>query len=542
LVTAQKSLLFDLDSDEGDSPLYPGALSWDGSGNHVNSFDYLLDLEGLDLPLSFYDPALSTFKIFFSSFITWLCDLSRHGNMFLISEPPLIKRQGSVRNWPIMKATLRICHEVQRRGADMFYPDRDGWIREIYEGLAKRYPPYRRLLAEQHKDDPTIFERLSVRSLLRKLIIEPWMALRDAHPIYAANPPVVFLHFSTASDSDMLDALELINEDRHNNGPHCLLWVVFCPWAPDVSPLISKIFHQSPSRYHHLTGFIGTDEADSYTEKVLRIHFEVVKRHPDIFHADEIWPPEEDLQRLSKAASGDDYFMELLVRFIHFGACHRGPRERLQKCLNYITGLPRPTLESPYLPLILFYDRALSDLFAESFPHAIHVMECIYTQYLTAKPSAPRIAQLLDMDQEHVALIATQFRWTLKQENSNQYRLLNRARHLIDKSHDQGRPLVARTSVQAVESYFRIWYKSPFSSMIPKHRPQSPEHPNLAVARLTLYGLTDSCRPWYIFLECQKEEEQRALVYLIRTFDFRRFVSRSNLLDFPHFLRWLYVR
>jgi hypothetical protein len=241
----------------------------------------------------------------------------------------------------------------------------DHWIPQICEGLAMRYPPYRRLLAQQLNDDPKIFRRLRVRLLLRKLIIEPWMALGDAHPIYAANPPVIFLHFPILplrTSRCELDVLELINEDRNNNRPHCLLWVVFYR-SPDLSTRISKVFHQSPSRYH-LTGFIGTDDADRYTEKVLRINFaEVVKCHPDIFQVDEIWPLEEDLHRLSKAASGDEVFMEFLVRFIHLGACHRGPRERLQKCLNYIIGLPRPTLQSPYLPLILFYDRAISCLF-----------------------------------------------------------------------------------------------------------------------------------------------------------------------------------
>jgi hypothetical protein len=70
-----------------------------------------------------------------------------------------------------------------------------------------------------------------------------------------------------------------------------------------------------------------------------------------------------------------------------------------------------------HLPLILFYDRAISFLFAESFPHAIHVMEYIYNNYLTfTAPSAPRIAQLLNMDQEHVDLVLSQFQWTLTQK------------------------------------------------------------------------------------------------------------------------------
>jgi hypothetical protein len=394
-----------------------------------------------------------------------------------------------------------------------------------------RYPPYRRLLAQQLNDDPTIFDRLSIRLLLRKLIIEPWMALRDAHPIYAANPPAIFLEFTAFEDRVPLDVLELINEDRHNNRPHCLLWVVFCH-SSDLSTRISEVFHQSPSRYH-LTGLIGTDEADRYTEKVLRINFaEVVKRHPDIFQADEIWPPKEDLRRLSKAASGNEIFMELLVRFIHLGACYRGPRERLQKCLNYITGLPRPTLQSPCLPLILFYDRAISCLFTESFPHAIHVMECICNRYLDYKPSTPRIAQLLDMDQEQVALVLSKFQWTLKRQNSNEYYLLDRAHHLINESH-------------LVESYFRIWSKSPFSSMIPKHRPQRPEDPGLAVARrisFASYPLLLPVQPWLAFRECTMEEEHRELERLVRCFDFRRLVHGKSLVHLPFFLVWLYVR
>jgi hypothetical protein len=507
-----------------------------------------VDLEQPHSPLSFHDVVLETFKTFFSDFITWLCDPGRHGNVFIISKSSLIDGE-TWQRFPIMQATLRICHEVQRQGSRVLSPSQENdWIQEICEGLVMRYRPYRRLLAQQLKDDPTIFDRLSVRLLLRKLIIKPWMAVRDAHPIYAANPPVIFLHFQNPyRGSEEQDVLELINEYCHNKGPHCLLWVVSCRWAPDFSPLISKVFHQSPSRYHHRTAFIGTDEAERYTEKVLRINLaEVVKRHPYLFHADEIWPPEEDLRCLSKAASGDESFMELLVRFIHLGACQGGPRERLQKCLNYITGLPRPTPKSPHLPLILFYDRAISCLFTGSFPHAIHVMECIYNHYVEYKPSAPRIAQLLDMDQEHVDLALSQFQWTLRRENSNEYDFLDCARHLIDESHRQGRSLVARTSVQIVESYFRIWSKSPFSSMIPKHRPRRPEDPGLAVARrISFTGNSIASRelqPWMAFLYCEKEEEQ-TLVRLSRGFDFRRLVHCRSAMDyFPHFLGWLYVR
>jgi hypothetical protein len=111
----------------------------------------------------------------------------------------------------------------------------------------------------------------------------------------------------------------------------------------------------------------------------------------------------------------------------------------------------------------------------ESFPHAIHVMECIYNGYLPDKSSASHIAQFLNMAQEHVDLVLSHFQWTLRGVNSNEYDLLECAYQLIHESHDQGRPLVVRTIAQRVESYFRIWSKSPFSSMIPKHRPRHPE-------------------------------------------------------------------
>ncbi|KAF5353932.1 hypothetical protein D9756_007352 [Leucocoprinus leucothites] len=467
--------------------------------------------------------------------LKWLCDPLRGGNLLLIRDVFLWGSQSA-----FSKVATQTCLTMNRLGAIIpisplliQYQPRE-LVQALCDQLCKKFPPYRRVLAETLMDTPTIFNKLDFFYLLRMLIILPWNKLKISHPQYVVTPIVIFLdwYFDPNLDtrerginSYLRDLLWLITEDRLVNSP-CLLWIMTGYWDPLT---ISAMFWQDPLRFQHIRELIGNDEATRYTEAILSIRFQGIhNRHPDLFDSDEQWPLEDELKHIARVISSVDIFIELLTRFVDLGGPD-GPRKRLNKCLAYISNSPCSTLESPFKPLIHFYNQFMSDIPSQFFPHAIHVLECLYQRAL-AIPSPSRIAHLLCINQSLIHPIFSYLEWTLDKKYEEdkytsqepKYSLPGDARVIFYLSQYLGQPVITESCIIMIESYFYFFQNTPLLSTKPRfYTPGSVSgvDPRTAVMH-TIGSFHDDWHHFVSLCRWAPRMEGDAILALLRSFDF----------------------
>ncbi|XP_006458705.1 hypothetical protein AGABI2DRAFT_141470 [Agaricus bisporus var. bisporus H97] len=221
------------------------------------------------------------------------------------------------------------------------------------------YPPYRRILARELVDNPGIIE-LSTHTRFRKLIHEPWKALRESHPQYITTPPVLVLFLSKLEfikwDEELLRSIYEFGSSQHSSP---LLWIISSD--TNLKLAVQDLLHPFPPfRYFRLP--ISYKEGPADTALILHHRFSAFRdKHKNMFDEEEVWPSEKQMSRLIMIVSGVVKFVEVIIHFIDWED-GGGPKSHLETFLAYMIDSPSPSDERPCCALDHFYMRALSDI------------------------------------------------------------------------------------------------------------------------------------------------------------------------------------
>ncbi|KAF7771792.1 hypothetical protein Agabi119p4_6103 [Agaricus bisporus var. burnettii] len=312
------------------------------------------------------EPFMSIHKALTREIISWLCDSKRRSNVYLISEPqvPTLYVNRNTRAHLLANA----CYDAERFGLLVQISPYSIWggINSLIAQLAVYYPPYRRILSRELIDNPGIFE-LSTRTRFRKLIHEPWQALRESHPHYIVSPPVVILCWG----SESLDDKELWRSiDELGSSPHSspLLWIVSID-ANIKLPIRDLLHPFPPFQYFRLPVCYNEGPADAAL--ILHRRFSALRhKHKEMFNAGEVWPSEEQMSQLIRVVAGVFETVEVMIQFVDWED-DGGPKAHLETFLAYMVNSPSPSDERPYCALDHFYTRALSTI----PPHILSVFK-----------------------------------------------------------------------------------------------------------------------------------------------------------------------
>ncbi|KAF7771656.1 hypothetical protein Agabi119p4_5967 [Agaricus bisporus var. burnettii] len=340
------------------------------------------------------EPFMSIYQELSKEIISWLCDSKRRSNVYLISEPQTLTLY--IHENTRAHLFSRVCYDTQRLGTptindcNFFWGDIDSLIYE----LAERYPPYRRILTRVLIDNPGILE-LSTRTRFRKLIHQPWQALRESHPQYFIPPPV----FIIACDSQR-DGEELLRSIYElGSSPHYspLLWIISIDAS--VKLPIQEFLHPTvPFQYYRVP--VCYKEGPSDAALILHHRFSALRHeHKEMFDKDEIWPSEEQLSQLIRVVAGVLETVEVMIQFVDWEE-DGGPKAHLETFLAYMVDSPSPSDERPYSALDHFYTRALPNI----PPHLLSVFKQVFAIVSYATSSAtcvePSLACLLTLGKD----------------------------------------------------------------------------------------------------------------------------------------------
>ncbi|XP_006459559.1 hypothetical protein AGABI2DRAFT_116521 [Agaricus bisporus var. bisporus H97] len=319
--------------------------------------------------LSVDEPFMRIHKALTKEIISWLCDSKRRSNVYLISEtstPTLYDHRNT-------RAHLfsKICYDAQRFGLPTGINSNRvcGGIDSLIYELAAHYPPYRRILARELIDNPGILE-LPPRTRFRKLIHEPWQALRESHPQYIISPPVVVLGWDSESldDKEFLRSILELGSSPHSSS---LLWIISID--TNIGLPIQDLLHPFPLfQYFRLPVCYNEGPADAAS--ILRRRFSALcHKHKEMFDEGEVWPSEEQMSQLVRVVAGVLETVEVMIQFVDWED-DGGPKAHLETFLAYMVNSPSPSDERPYGALDHFYTLALSNL----PPHLFTVFKQVF--------------------------------------------------------------------------------------------------------------------------------------------------------------------
>jgi hypothetical protein len=271
---------------------------------------------------------------------------------------------------------------------------------DIIRSLAARYPPYRRILAENLIDNPGILE-LPTRTRFKKLVHEPWRTLQASHPQYIAAPPVIVIHW--LSDYDDEELLCSIGEFGSLQGSPPLLWVISLDRNMKL-PIRDLLHPLAPSAYTPVP--VCYDNAQSDAELILRHHFTDLcnRNYQEISHRDEKWPSDEQMSHLVRIVSGVIESIDAIIDFVD-GADGGGPEAHLKTFLSYMVDSASPSDERPYCALDHFYTHAFSNIPPHHQSVVKRVLSFIYYSVYGLQVTSLQMACLLSVGTDTVLSI-----------------------------------------------------------------------------------------------------------------------------------------
>ncbi|KAF9441057.1 hypothetical protein P691DRAFT_815230, partial [Macrolepiota fuliginosa MF-IS2] len=367
-------------------------------------------------PLAPSDPLANTRRTLGGRILSWLCNTQREQNIFWILDPlAILSREGRLGASYATRTFMGISKETNQFGAHLHLDHKYPWDKAIHElvvMLAKACPQYRSLVMQiLMLDDPMILEK-TVRLQFKKLIVEPWKAIRVSHPYYLSKPLLIMIDiFSIHPQQDYPESWQheligLISDysQLHQNSP--LLWL-FCSRP---TPLLWKLLDKAayPLHCELLTISLDDAEAQQDTRNLLVKGFRQI-RHRHNIDDTQTWPSEEQLLRLTKAISGVHFYTNIVLDFIDCGG--RKPQDQVNACLKYMDGTPEPSVLAP-LHMQYFYHQFISDIPPDIQPDALHILEALGS---TSKLGDARdLAHLLGIDQSRFYHVLEHFHSVLK--------------------------------------------------------------------------------------------------------------------------------
>jgi hypothetical protein len=271
--------------------------------------------------------------------ISWLCDSERKSNVCLITEPRVPRLYfGEGCRAAVLAGILSDAQRFGHFFADSMSSSSAYDIFSLVSGLAVSYPPFRHALTRILIDDPGILELSAVRTRFKKLIHEPWKALRESHPQYALTPPVVILRFnSKRHGKELFRPICQFGSMRHSSP---LLWITsVCPSFQ--LPIQDSLDLLMPVRYFRLPVCYSEGAVD--TALVLHHKFTAFRhKHKEVFDDNEVWPSEEQMSQMTSVVSGVFELIDVIIQFIDW-MDDGGPRAHLQTFLAYMVDFPSPS-------------------------------------------------------------------------------------------------------------------------------------------------------------------------------------------------------
>ncbi|KAF9442192.1 hypothetical protein P691DRAFT_504133 [Macrolepiota fuliginosa MF-IS2] len=310
---------------------------------------------------------------------------------------------------------MGITKETKQFGAHLHLDYQFTWdnaIPDLIVMLSKACLQYQNLVTRVLMlDDPMIL-RKTTHLQFKKLIVEPWEAIRTSHPHYLSKPLLIIIDtFSLHPQWDYPEAWQreligLISDysQLHQNSP--LLWLFCSRPAPGLWQLLDQAAH--PLRCELASVSLHDAEAQRDTRYLLDEGFRRI-RHRHNIDDTQTWPSEEQLSRLTKAISGIYFCTNVILNFIDRGGGK--PQDLIDVCLKYMDGIPEPSV-SGLFHIDYFYRQFISDIPPDIQPDALHILEALgSTRRLR---NARDLAHLLGIDQSRFYYILGHFHSVLK--------------------------------------------------------------------------------------------------------------------------------
>ncbi|KAF9442945.1 hypothetical protein P691DRAFT_779147 [Macrolepiota fuliginosa MF-IS2] len=315
--------------------------------------------------------------------IAWLCNAQREQNMFWILDPlAVLPDDTGLAASYAARTFIGISKQTNQFGAHLHLDYKHTWdnaICDLVAMLAKACPQYRRLVTRVLMlDDPMILEK-PAHLQFKKLIVEPWEAIRVSHPHYLSKPLLIMIdifgsfnpqrHYPEHRQHELIGPISDYSQS-HQNSP--LLWLFCSRHTPRLRQLLDKAVH--PLQCALFTVLLNDAGAQRDTRYLLDEGFCKIRNKYNIGNI-KMWPSEEQLSRMTKAISGVVFLAEVVLNFIDYG--QGKPQDKADLCLKYLDGIPEPSVSGPFRTLDYFYDQFISDLSPHVRPDALRILEAL---------------------------------------------------------------------------------------------------------------------------------------------------------------------
>ncbi|KAF9441379.1 hypothetical protein P691DRAFT_577221 [Macrolepiota fuliginosa MF-IS2] len=189
-------------------------------------------------PLDPSNPLANIRRTLRGRIITWLCNTQREQNIFWMLDPLVLWSDDARFGASYTARTfMGISKQTNQFGAYL-YLDNDYTLNDaicnLVVMLAKACPQYRSLVARALTLDDLMILKKTAHLQFKKLVVEPWEAIKVSHPHYLSKPLLIMIDIFSVHvrwgylKDRRCGLIELISDyaQSHQNSP--LLWLFLC--------------------------------------------------------------------------------------------------------------------------------------------------------------------------------------------------------------------------------------------------------------------------------------------------------------------------